>query len=477
MKKKVQGTEEKQVKNKAKVKASKTDMVNCSKETLERLQKNEKRMAVTAKEILDIASMMSNFDNGMTHMSSTMLQYASELANLSESNSAIIQETTATIEQVTETIDHTAGTIDGLSKNSEILAEKNQESKKMLEEASFLKENVLNDTSTMSEKIDQLVELTTEIDKIVGSVQAIANQTNLLALNAAIEAARAGEQGKGFSVVAEQVRVLADNTKINLEGMKEFVDNIYHAANEGKESMDRAIESTNQMSGKIDAVSKTVGENIILLHGVVEEVESVNKDMKNIHLASTEINRVMEVSSESADVLLEMTKSVEDSSKNTAEFASQVSDMDSKFSNLAREMFEGLETGENALSNDEFIEIIEKAKKAHMDWLLRLKQMAEGGQIVPIQTNAEKCAFGHFCHALRVEHPQLRQVWNEINEKHQLFHGIGDDVIKAIKNSDESLIQGRVHDASALSNELISELDQVIRVVHDLSERNESFHS
>jgi methyl-accepting chemotaxis protein len=435
----------------------------------EKLMDNEKRMSDAAKEILQITSAISSFDVGMTHISEQLMKFAEELAILSESNLAIVEETTATMNQVTETIDCTAGTLETLSNESNHLAEKNNESKELLSEVVQLKENVIEDTGIMSNKIEQLVDLATEVGRIVDSVQGIANQTNLLALNAAIEAARAGEHGKGFAVVAEEVRKLSEDTKMNLDGMKSFVEHIYNASQEGKESMHRALESTNQMSVKIDAVSETVGNNIEMLHGVVSNVADIDERMQGIKIAANEINKAMETSSIDAEKLSQMTLNIHNDAMESVEYAKNISEIDDKLSTVVGELYSSLKGGKHAVTNEELSKVLNKASQAHVEWLKNLKKMKDTMELLPLQTNPNKCAFGHFYHALKVDHPALKSDWDKIDGLHNDFHRLGNSMMDAIRQSRTSEIDGIYDEAASISKNMLALLGKINEEIEDLT--------
>mgnify|MGYP000930311832 CR=1 FL=1 len=331
----------------------------------DKLLDNERKMSQSAKKILDIVSSLSDFDVNMSHISYQLMDFAEELATLSESNLAIVEETTASMNQVNEAIDVTSSTLDSLSEESETLAEKNDASIELLNEVQDLKENVIDDTGVMSEKIQQLADLAVEVGKIVDSVQTIAEQTNLLALNAAIEAARAGDHGRGFAVVAQEVRKLADDTKQNLEGMRQFVNRIHAAAQEGMESLDSTLSSTGQMSDKIEAVSDTVGKNVSMLKDVIINVEEIHRSMQGIRIAADEINQAMEASSSDAERLSHMTQTIHRDATQSVDFARQISKIDDDLSTIVHGMFEGLKGGKHAVSNEEFQEVIDKAIESH----------------------------------------------------------------------------------------------------------------
>lgn len=321
---------------------SKYEIHNRVIDQINKLLKHEKQMSVTTREVLEVASSISSFAKKLTHMSDQLIEFANNMEEVSESNFSIVEETNATMKEVTETIDVVANTLNTLKNESEIFADKNNDSVILLQEVSEIKDNVIDDNFHMNLEIEQLVELTTEVGKIVDSVQAIANQTNLLALNASIEAARAGEQGRGFSVVADEVRNLADDTKKNLEGMRNFVDKIYVAANEGKESMNRTIESTNQMSRKIDLVSETIDGNIRMMRGLVSSVTRINESMQEVKTSALEINKTMETSSSDAQRLKDMTQNIHQDAIQSVDFARSIADIDDKLSVIATDLSEGL---------------------------------------------------------------------------------------------------------------------------------------
>lgn len=435
----------------------------------QKLLNNEKRMSVAAKEVLAVSGDISSFDVEMTHISGRLMDFASEMEEVSESNLAIVEETNATMNEVTDTIDSTAETLETLKSESEKFSQKNNESVALLQEVSELKENVIEDTNHMNIKIELLANLATEVGRIVESVQAIANQTNLLALNAAIEAARAGEHGRGFSVVADEVRSLADDTKENLDDMRGFVEKIHAAANEGKESMNRTINSTNQMSSKIDLVSETVGANIGMLQELVKNVTGINNAMQGIKDSAGEINKAMETSSEDAQRLSHMTQNIHQDAVLSVEYAKSISKIDDKLSKVATELYEGLKEGKHAVTNAELTEVLKKALQSHMDWIKKTKGMVTNMEVVPLQTNSKKCAFGHFYHAIDVTHPKLVKEWKEIGQLHDSFHIMGEDIIKAVKEKNQEKAKTAYQKAEDISVKMIAKINTVEKTITEMN--------
>ena len=438
----------------------------------DKLLQNERRMSDAAKQVLEIATSISSFDVEMSFMSDELLHFSKELASLSESNLAIVEETTSAMNEVNNTIDDTARTLERLSEESSALAAKNNESNLLLNEVTALKENVIQDTNNMNEKITQLVTLADEVEKIVVSVQGIANQTNLLALNAAIEAARAGEHGKGFAVVADEVRNLADDTKQNLSGMQKFVTEIHDAAKEGKQSVERTLSSTSMMDEKIELVSKTVGSNIDMLNGVVLSVEDIHKSMQGIKNSASDINEAMETSSQNAEMLARMTQSIHQDAETSVSFSKNISIIDDKLSLVTARLYEGLRSGRHAVTNEDFHNVIVKAKKAHENWMLKLSGMTESMKAAPLQTNSKKCEFGHFYYTIKVDHPSIVGNWKKIAPIHQELHALGEKAIACIRDRNEQEARHFLAQAEEKSRQVINLLDSIDHTVTDLKKKN-----
>ena len=443
----------------------------------DKLLKNEEKMSHAVKEILDIASSLSEFDVGMSHISNQLIDFAQEISDLSASNLAIVEETTASMHEVNESINNTSKILEDLSRESELLANKNGESMDLLKEVQGIKADVERDTSDMSNKFQQLVELAVEVAKIVESVQAIADQTNLLALNAAIEAARAGEHGKGFGVVAQEIRQLADDTKDNLEGMRSFVESIHVATAEGKESLINTLRSTEEMNGKIEIVHSTVDQNVAMLKDIVVEVEEINAAMNSIKVSTEEINQAMESSSIDAERLSAMTQSVHLEAQTSVDFAKRIAEIDDRLSQITQYLFAGLKGGSNALKNDEFLDVVEKAKNAHIQWIKTVERIASEMRIEPIQTNSNKCGFGHFYNAVHIDHPEIKDDWESIDEVHHRIHSLGDEIISSVKNNDKEGALIKYHEALETSKAMIEKLDTIYNKVEKLTKEGISICS
>ncbi len=444
---------------------------NTNDNNISRLLDNEKKMSASAKELMNLASDISTFDVGTAFMSEKLMDYAKELANLSDTNLSMIEEINANMHLVNDNIDNTSSTLEKLSSESDEFYQRNNDSVVLLQEVIKLKENVIDDTNHMQIKVEQLVELAAEVGKIVDSVQAIANQTNLLALNAAIEAARAGEHGRGFSVVADEVRKLADDTKSNLEGMKSFVDNIYSAATEGKSSMVSAISSTNEMSGKIDTVSDAINANITMFENVVTQIADIHKSMDAVRNSSNDINDALESSSHDMQNITIMTQELSEQATQSASYAKSISNIDDTLSSIVNNLYAGLTVGENAVTNAEFIEVITKAEDSHKEWVNKIRNIIDNMTLEPLQTHPDKCAFGHFYFAIRVNHPELLSVWKEIETIHKNFHKIGDDVIAAVKRGDSTKAESLYQNAVQLSEQMLDKLAKSKNIVNNLEHK------
>ncbi len=430
-------------------------------EYFKKLFTNEKQMANSTKKLLGITASLSDFDVKMADMSYKLIEFAEEMAVLSESNLSVVQQTTASMSEVNSAVINTSTTLAQLSETSAQLMEKNQESLVQLQEIGDLKENVLSDADIMNQQIGKLVEMAIKVNDIVSGVAAIADQTNLLALNASIEAARAGENGRGFAVVAEEIRKLADGTKNNLEGMKVFVSSIQDAAKDGQQSMLSTIASTQKMGKKIDNVSNTMENNVDMLKNTIEGVQHINISAEGIKNATDEINQAMDASSLDAEKLSGLTRLIHDDAIKSAEQAKQIGVVDDMLSDIVKEMMHALNGSTNAISNKEFLETLTKAKEAHEKWMEILKKIVDEMKIYPLQINGTKCAFGHFYHAISVLHPEIKNDWEALGKAHLEFHGIGAEVLDAVRNKDTEKAKEKYLLSKKLSESIFAYLDEI----------------
>ena len=217
-------------------------------------------------------------------------QIAGEIAASSTEIATTVAQQERTVSVQASSVSQTTTTMDELDASSRQSAEQAEASASGARQALALAENgtqavqqtmqgmtTLKDkVGAIAEQILRLSEQTTQIGGISGLVGDLANQTNMLALNAAVEAARAGEHGKGFSVVAAEIRKLADESKKSAQKITALVADIQ-----------ASINTTVMVT---DEGTKTVDQGIDLAQGTAETFTHVADSVNNVFLNSQQIS-------------------------------------------------------------------------------------------------------------------------------------------------------------------------------------------
>ncbi len=185
-------------------------------------------------------------------------------------------------------------------------------------------QQIATQVSESAKSIGQLSNSANEISRMIEVIRDIADQTNLLALNAAIEAARAGEQGRGFAVVADEVRKLAEKTGQAATQIVSMVSDIQSQTESAVQSMESSVDQVQRGTHLADKAGES-------LNGIVQLVEQVSGMIQQISAASSEQNRAAE----------EIARNVEQfasSTRDTAASAEQSTSTSKELGNQAEEL-------------------------------------------------------------------------------------------------------------------------------------------
>ena len=225
--------------------------------------------------------------------------------------------------------------------------------------------------------------------------------------------------------------------------------------------MDNTILSTEKMSSEIDHVIVTIEENVGMLQESIDDVRTINSSMSGIKVATQEINAAMESSSKDAEHLSVMTAQINNYAIKSQGYAQNIAEIDQQLSQTTKGMIQALSGGHNELGDQDLIQITGRAIESHQKWLEKLEGMVERMEIEPIQTDATRCAFGHYYTNIIVNNPTIQEPWQEIDPIHHEFHKLGDRVLEAIRHEDQQSATTYLAQAKGKSQELGTLLNHI----------------
>jgi methyl-accepting chemotaxis protein len=239
---------------------------------------------------------------GEVHGASQKVSAASEqlagssrsLADVSEHQSNAIASSAAAIEQLTVAISSVSETARDVHSLAQESVERTDDGSRKVSQLVSEVGNIQQNMNEIARTVDAFVKSTEAITGMTKEVRDIADQTNLLALNAAIEAARAGEAGRGFAVVADEVRKLAEksgHSANEIDAVTQTIRSQSSAVRAAIDTGEQSIQTSTRIAAEVEGVLNHSRDSVIQSrHGVTEITDSVSEQK----IASTEIAQSME---------------------------------------------------------------------------------------------------------------------------------------------------------------------------------------
>ena len=272
---------------------------------------------------------------GMLHAADRLKGVVEIISSASTQLSAQIEESSRGAEHQSTRINETATAVEQMSasvlaiaQNAETTARLAEQSKEATVDGARQMGRVKNDVDSIqsgfADVYDSLSDLSRKADgigSIAQTIEDIADQTNLLALNAAIEAARAGEAGRGFAVVADEVRKLAEKTMTATKEVGEAVVGIQHGVNGTLSGMDKARQTIDESISQTDQATRGLGGILDLFAQSSDQVRTIATAAEEQSSATEQIHRSIEeiniISSETADAMRQASDAIQELTSQT----------------------------------------------------------------------------------------------------------------------------------------------------------------
>lgn len=262
-------------------------------------------------ELAKSAEQLTHNSHGISKETAQIQQLISYTAHTAETMAVGANEGAAAVDETSQGINEIARATQDLHSGALMLTDAAMNGVTIVDDAKIQMETMHESTQNISALTHVLIEQSEQITTITKAITDIADQTNLLALNAAIEAARAGEHGKGFAVVADEVRKLAEQSKHSAEQIVGLTDTIQS----NSQNVSSAVKNSLQCAEDSVIVIDRAGQSF---HEMADHIQAMSERVEQISATAQEISASAE---EAAATVIELSHGTEKTANNVEQIA------------------------------------------------------------------------------------------------------------------------------------------------------------
>jgi methyl-accepting chemotaxis protein len=294
-------------------------MVQNLRQIIQQVGSSSENVAASSEQLTASAAQTTKATEQVAHITE-------EVAAGTEKQVETLQESSRSVHQISTDIQQIAVNAQGVSSMA-IQASDKTEQGNMAIQAAIEQMNSINQTvNGLAKEIRELGQRSREIGQIVETITGIASQTNLLALNAAIEAAQAGEHGRGFSVVAAEVRKLAEQSSISAQNITQLINVMQAQTNSAVQSMDAGIQVVARGLNSVNTAGEAFTQIEQSIHEVTSQIQEVSVSSQQISANTVQVVKsfetVLEVSNMTASGTQNVSAAAEEQLATMEEIAS-----------------------------------------------------------------------------------------------------------------------------------------------------------